>query len=45
MLDPWPQDWALDWYDTDNLYIAYNNGYYLYDSRYPDIGMAITISL
>ncbi|MGA3095913.1 MAG: hypothetical protein ABSF25_05620 [Bryobacteraceae bacterium] len=45
MVDPWPQDWALNWYDTDDLYIAYDNGYYLYDRRYPSIGMAITVAL
>ena len=45
LVDPFPEDWAADWYDTDNLYITYDNGYYLYDSRYPDIGLAITVVL
>ena len=44
-MDPFPGNWAANWYDTDNLYIAYDNGYYLYDSRYPGIGLAITVVL
>ena len=39
LVDPWPEYWAANWYDTDDLYIAYDNGYYLYDSRYPGIGL------
>jgi len=31
LLDPWPEYWAANWYDTDDLYIGYDNGYYLYD--------------
>jgi hypothetical protein len=45
LVDPFPGNWAANWYDTDNLYIAYDNGYYLYDSRYPGIGLAITVVL
>ncbi len=45
LVDPFPGTWAANWYDTDNLYITYDNGYYLYDSRYPSIGLAITVVL
>ena len=45
LVDPFPGYWAADWYDTDNLYITYDNGYYLYDSRYPSVGLAITVVL
>ena len=38
LVDPFPGDWAANWYDSDNLYITYDNGYYLYDSRYPSMG-------
>lgn len=45
-VDPWPEYWASNWYDTDNVYINYvDNGYYLYDRRYPRVAIAITVSL
>jgi hypothetical protein len=46
LLDPWPGNWSNDWYDTDNVYVLYeNDGYYLYDDRYPGIGIAVSISM
>jgi flagellar motor protein MotB len=45
LVDPYPESWAVNWYDTDNLYIGFDNGYYLYDTRYPGMGLAITVSL
>ena len=46
LLDPWPGNWSNDWYDTDDVYVVYeNDGYYLYDDRYPGIGIAISISM
>ena len=46
MVDPWPQAWTSNWYDTDDVYVLYvDNGYYLFDRRYPNIGMAISISM
>jgi hypothetical protein len=45
-VDPWPESWASDWYDTDDVYVTYvDNGYYLYDRRYPSVGIAISISM
>ncbi|MGD0345920.1 MAG: hypothetical protein ABSA85_04135 [Terracidiphilus sp.] len=45
LLDPWPSYWSDNWYDTDDVYIAYeNDGYYLHNRRYPGIGIAISIS-
>lgn len=43
LVDPWPEYWAENWYDTDDLYIGYDDGYYLYDRRYPGVGLAITV--
>jgi hypothetical protein len=38
--------WGNDWYDHDDVYIIYvDNGYYLYNQRYPSVGIAINISL
>jgi len=46
LVDPWPSYWGDDWYDNDDVYVNYvNNGYYLYDRRYPGVGIAISISL
>ena len=46
LVDPWPGDWSDDWYDNDDVYIEYSNdGYYLYNTRHPGIGIAISISL
>jgi hypothetical protein len=45
MVDPWPEYWANDWYDTDDVYVTYvDNGYYLFNRRYPNVGIAISIS-
>jgi hypothetical protein len=43
LLDPWPDSWAEDWYNSDDLYIDYDDGYYLYNRRYPDVGLALTV--
>ena len=45
-VDPWPEYWANDWYDNDDVYVTYvDNGYYLYNRRYPNVGIAISISM
>jgi len=46
LLDPWPEYWANDWYDNDDVYVDYgNDGYYMYNRRYPGVGIAISISM
>jgi hypothetical protein len=46
MVDPYPGNWAENWYDTDDVYVSYSdNGYYLYDRRYPGVGIAISVSM
>jgi hypothetical protein len=46
LVDPWPEYWANDWYDTDDVYVNYvDNGYYLFNRRHPDVGIAIRVSL
>ena len=45
-VDPWPEDWSNNWYDTDDVYVTYvNNGYYLFNSRYPNVAIAVSISM
>jgi hypothetical protein len=46
MLDPWPESWAGNWYQNDEVYVSYSNGgYYLYNQSYPGIGIAVSVSL
>lgn len=46
LVDPWPGNWANNWYQTDDVYVVYaNNGYYMYNERYPGIGIAISVSM
>lgn len=45
-VDPWPEYWGNDWYDNDEVYVAYlDDGYYLYNRRYPTVGISIRISM
>ena len=46
LVDPWPEYWSDDWYDTDDVYVDYSgDGYYLYDQRYPNDRIAISVSV
>jgi hypothetical protein len=45
-VDPWPEYWGNDWYDNDDVYVTYvDDGYYMYNRRYPTVGIAIRISM
>ena len=46
-VDPYPEYWGDNWYQTDDVYVAYvDNGYYLFNGRFPGRpGVAISISL
>jgi hypothetical protein len=46
LLDPWPENWPDTWYESDDLYIDYDNydqGYYLYNRRDPQVRLAVAI--
>ena len=48
MVDPWPEYWSENWYDSDDVYIDYidyDDGYYLYNPHHPQVRLAITIAL
>jgi hypothetical protein len=46
LLDPWPEYWSNDWYDSDDVYVDYyDDGYYLYNRRYPGDRIAISFYL
>jgi hypothetical protein len=43
LIDPWPEYWANDWYDRDDVYVDYyGDGYYLFNRRYPNDRIAIS---
>lgn len=45
LVDPWPENWSDDWYDTDDCYVDYvDDGYYLFDDRYPGVAIAVVVS-
>jgi hypothetical protein len=45
LLDPWPETWPANWYQTDDVYIDYtNDGYYLYDLTRPGPAIAVTVT-
>lgn len=43
LLDPWPEYWSDSWYSSDDVYIDYSDGYYLYNRRYPSVRLAISV--
>jgi hypothetical protein len=44
-VDPWPESWSPNWYETDDVYLDYTgDGYYIYDRMHPGMGIAVTIS-
>ncbi len=44
IVDPWPEFWAETWYASDDVYVDYDNGYYLYNRRHPGVGIAMAVS-
>ena len=44
VVDPWPETWADGWYENDDVYVRYDNGYYLHNSRYPDVALSLQLS-
>lgn len=45
LMDPWPEDWAGDWYSSDDVYVDYEgDGYYLYNRMHPGVRLALTVS-
>jgi hypothetical protein len=45
IMDPWPESWGPNWYQTDDVYLDNTgDGYYLYDRNYPDFPIAVTVS-
>ncbi len=46
LVDPWPEYWSVNWYETDDVYVEYvHDGYYMYNSRHPGVAIAVSVSL
>jgi hypothetical protein len=46
VVDPWPETWSNDWYENDDVYVDYSgDGYYMYNRRYPQDRIAISVFL
>jgi hypothetical protein len=44
LVDPWPEYWSDNWYDSDDVYVDYSDeGYYLYNQRHPGDRIAISV--
>ena len=44
VLDPWPEYWSDDWYNSDDVYIEYaDGGYYLYNRMHPMDRITVTV--
>ena len=44
IMDRWPEYWGSDWYESDDVSVVYeDDGYYLYNRRYPSFGISIDI--
>ena len=45
-MDPVPEYWGDDWYDTDDVIVVESrDGYYLVNDSYPDAEVAISVQL
>jgi hypothetical protein len=45
MMDPWPEAWAPNWYQTDDVYLDNTgDGYYLYNRMHPEFPIAVTVT-
>src|ERR1700722_3585869 len=46
VVDPWPEYWSDNWYQNDDVYIEYSDdGYYMYNRKYPQDRIAISVFL
>jgi len=45
IVDPWPEFWSENWYADDDVYVDYNDGYYLQNRRHPGVSIAISVSM
>jgi flagellar motor protein MotB len=46
LMDPYPENWEISWYQNDDVYVDYQgDGYYLFNRRYPGhLGIALNVS-
>jgi len=45
LVDPFPESWAYDWWADDDVYVDYDNGYYLCNQHHPGVRLAVMIEV
>lgn len=45
IVDPWPENWGNGGYESDDVYVDYDDGYYLYNRNHPGVAIAVTVVL
>jgi hypothetical protein len=43
IVDPYPETWPENWYAHDEVYIVYDDGYYLYNRRRPGFAISVMV--
>jgi hypothetical protein len=43
IVDPYPESWPVDWYARSDVYVGYDDGYYLYNRSDPGVALAVTV--
>jgi len=43
IVDPYPEYWVENWYDTEDVYIVWDNGYYLYNRSNPNVSLSVSV--
>jgi hypothetical protein len=44
VVDPWPENWSDNWYESDDVYVDYSgDGYYLYNRSHPGVGISLSV--
>jgi hypothetical protein len=45
LVDPWPEYWSDNWYEYEDVYVDYDDGYYLHNPNYPQVKLALAVTL
>jgi hypothetical protein len=43
IVDPYPENWNTKWHSSDDVYLEYNQGYYLINRQHPGSPLAIMV--
>jgi hypothetical protein len=43
IVDPYPENWNTKWHSSDDVYLDYNQGYYLHNRQHPGSPLAVMV--